>query len=137
MGILLYSKNGRVREERLVRVIHKLPQGHPLEIYHTINGISKRFRQPRGDLMIMVLLTGMRKDLIDLLLVKDLFFDIPTVLILPDNEKETINEGLKMIPRYMSYGDGTFEDIKGVLEKMFRQIERRMICGDYGQGKGG
>lgn len=56
MGILLYSNNGRECEERLLRVINDLPQRHTLEIYHTIKDIPKRFRQPRGDLAIMVLL---------------------------------------------------------------------------------
>jgi hypothetical protein len=74
----------------------------------------------------MVLLTGNRKDLVDLLHTKDLFFDIPMILILPDHEQETMNLGFKMIPRFISYGDDNFEDVKVVLEKMIRQAERRL-----------
>jgi hypothetical protein len=131
MGILLFSTNGKECEDRMVRAISELSQRQNVEIYRKVSDLSKRFRRPRGDITVMILLTGNRKDLIGLLNAKDLFFDIPIILILVDYEQETTNLGFKMIPRFISYGDDNFEDVKGVLEKMIRQAERRLGNGVF------
>lgn len=123
MGILIYSNNGKEREERLVRAIHSLTRWHSLEIIRSVDELTKRFRQPRGDLAVMVLLAGSSKDLADLHQVKDLFFDIPMILILPDGKRETVRYGFKLIPRFVSYEDSDFEDVKYVMAKMLGHSE--------------
>lgn len=135
MGILFFSTNGKKCEDRVVRVINDLSQKQNVETYRTVSDLSKRFRQPRREITVMVLSMGSRKDLVDLLQAKDLFFDIPMILILPDHEQETITLGFKMIPRFISYGDDNFEDVKVVLEKMIGQAERRFSNGLFKDGQ--
>ncbi|MGV8059618.1 MAG: hypothetical protein AB2L12_16600 [Smithellaceae bacterium] len=125
MGILIFSTSGKEHEERLVDLIDALPHRPALEIYHTLLELSERFRRPRDGAIIMVFLLGSREDLLSLLLIKDFFFDIPLILILPDREKETVSLGFKMLPRFVSYGDGTFEDLQSVMGNMLKQYEHR------------
>jgi hypothetical protein len=41
--------------------------------------------------------------------------------------KETARLGFKLYPRFVTYGDGNFEDVKGVLGNMLKQVEKRGI----------
>lgn len=125
MGVLLFSSNGKESEEKLIRAVNGLARQHPLEVFHTIETISRRFRQPKKDLELMVVLAGSREDLQSLLLVKDLFFNIPLILILPDSDQETLKMGFKLLPRFVSFKDDSFRDVKMVVEKMLAHVERR------------
>jgi hypothetical protein len=102
-----------------------LTRSHALEVFHSIDELTIRFREPRGSLAVMIFIGGSRKDLIDLHDIKNMFFDLPMILILPDRMKETARLGFKLYPRFVTYGDGNFEDVKGVLGNMLKQVEKR------------
>lgn len=125
MGILIFSTNGKESEEKLVDLIHAQSHKHTLEIYHTLLELSERFHRPREAAIIMVFLPGSREDLLSLLLIKEFIFDIPLILILPDREKETVRLGFKLLPRFMTYADGSFKDVQSVIENMLKQYEIR------------
>ena len=125
MGILLFANSGKEIEEKLVDLINAFPQKHTIEICHSIFELSERFHQPRQDVVTMVFLVGSREDILSLLLLKKLFFDIPLILILPDREKETARLGFKMIPPFVSYEDGNFEEIQSVMTNMLKQYDLR------------
>jgi len=89
-----------------------------IEAYQTIEHLSGRLFEPRGDLIIMVLMASSSQDLLDLLLIRDLFYDIPIILILPDRKKDTVKKGHKFYPRFISYMDSDFSDVSLVLSNM-------------------
>jgi hypothetical protein len=127
MSILLFSNNGQECENRLVEVVRSLTRSHALEVFHSVEELAIRFREPRGSLAVMIFIAGSRKDLIDLHDINNMFFDLPMILILPDRMKETARLGFKLYPRFVTYGDGDFEDVKGVLGNMLKQVEKRGI----------
>jgi hypothetical protein len=127
MSILLFSNNGQECENRLVEVVRSLTRSHALEVFHSVEELAIRFREPRGSLAVMIFIAGSRKDLIDLHDINNMFFDLPMILILPDRMKETARLGFKLYPRFVSYGDGKFEDVKGVLGNLLRRFEERDI----------
>ncbi|MCG6533650.1 MAG: hypothetical protein L7F78_02955, partial [Syntrophales bacterium LBB04] len=115
MGVLLFSNNGKESEKKLVRAINGIANQHSLEVFHTIETISQRLRQPQKNPALMVILAGSREDLNDLYFLKDLFWNIPLILILPDSDQETRNMGFKLFPRYVSFKDGSFKDVQSVM----------------------
>lgn len=124
MKLILYANGSNEVEERLGNIIETLiPE--KLEIFRTIDSLSRRLRQPLNDVAIAVLLATKRKDLLKLLSIKDLFDDIKIILILPDSNKDTISLGYKLYPRFVSYADSNFMDVAAVLEKMFRVINNK------------
>ena len=127
MSILLFSNNGRECENRLVEVVRSLTRSHALEVFHSVEELAIRFREPRGSLSVMIFIAGSRLDLVDLHSIKELFFDLPIILVFPDRMKETARLGFKLYPRFVSYGDGKFEDVKGVLGNLLRRFEERDI----------
>lgn len=118
VSVLFFSGETNGVEEKIQRIIDALVPKDENEIYRTIEGLSSRFRRPRGNLAVMILSAASQKDLLDLLLIRQLFDGIPMILIIPDREKDTIFKGRKLFPRFMSYADGSFADVAAVLEKM-------------------
>lgn len=57
--------------------------------------------------------------------VKEIFMDTPLVLILPDQEERTLALGHSLLPRFISYADGSVSGLVDVLEKMVRTAESR------------
>ena len=122
MGVLLFSKEIKEAAKKLQTVIESLVPKGEIEIYQTIESLSSRFHRPRGNLAILILLAASKKDLIDLLLIRQLFNDIPIILILPDRDKETILQGRKLFPRFISFADGDCLDVDAVLGKMVKHM---------------
>jgi hypothetical protein len=104
-----------------------LTRSHALEVFHSIDELTIRFREPRGSLAVMIFIAGSRLDLVDLHSIKELFFDLPMILVFPDRNKETARLGFKLYPRFVTYCDGDFEDVKGVLGNMLKKVEKRGI----------
>jgi len=118
MALLFYYKKNNDGGRELLKVIQAQVPSGKIEIYQTIDHLSGRLFQPRGDLAIMVLMASSNKDLLDLLLIRDLFYDIPIILILPDRNGKTVEMGHKIYPRLISYIDSDFSDVALVLPNM-------------------
>jgi len=48
----------------------------------------------------------------------DWLWDTRIILILPDRDRETITNGLKLRPRFFTYADEDFGEVAAVLAKM-------------------
>jgi len=59
-----------------------------------------------------------RNDLTELLPIIDLFRRVRIILLLPDRKPETIKIGYQLEPRFMSFVDRGFEEVRAVLAKM-------------------
>jgi hypothetical protein len=118
MKIILYLPWTDGIGKRLFGMIEKLVIADEIEVFRTIDSLAHRLRQPVFDLKIAVLLTTTRKELSEILLIKDLFQDIRIILILPDGDSDTISMGHKIYPRFISYIDSNFEDVAVALSNM-------------------
>ena len=118
MTLIYYTPTSNSAGERLRKAINAVVPAKRTEIYRTIGSLSRRLRQPTYNLNIAILLAAGRKELSDLLSLRDLFRDIRIILLLPDRKKETISKGHKLYPRFLSYIDTDFTDVAAVFEKM-------------------
>lgn len=118
MKLLFYSRLMEREGEQLLRLIKRMVSEEKTEIYRTIASLSNRLRQPIEDLNIAVLLTFSREDLLNILSIRELFWNLRIILILPDREDDTIAKGHILRPRFLSYLDSDFAEVAAVLGNM-------------------
>ncbi len=122
MSILLFSSESECCE-KLVEELHDLlVVGDGIERFHTIEQMKRKLRQPCGKLKIAVLITGNQDELNKILSIRDLLSILPIILITPDNEKETINKGHKLYPRFLSSLDSDPKVVSNVVNKILENI---------------
>ncbi len=125
MALIYYTQNNNGIGERLQKAINAAVPEELTKVYGSLESLSQRLCQLTYNLKIAVLLAANREELLGILSVRDLFRDIPIILILPDQEKETVSDGLRLSPRFFTYVDSNFKDVTGVLEKMMKHMNRK------------
>ena len=123
MGILFYANGAAEASHLLLAEIESVVKATDIEIFRTAGDLNSRLRQFRCNLEVAVLMASSRKELQHLVSLQDLFGDIRIILILPDSDRDTISQGHKLYPRFLSYVDGNFADVAAVLAKMLRKVE--------------
>ena len=118
MKLLLYTTASQGVAERARTVLEPIVPEGDVEIYRTINALSRRLRQPKADLTIVVLLLASREDVLDLLAIRHLFRNVRIILVVPDLEDETIALAHRLRPRFLSYLDGNFPGLATVVNRM-------------------
>lgn len=117
MNVLFYGKMTHGSGERLKKVIEALVPEN-VKICRTIDSLCHGLRQPGHNMTIAVLLASSREDLVDILSIRDLLYDVRIILILPDRKDDTIAKGHTLSPRFLSYIGSDFIDVAAVLDKM-------------------
>jgi hypothetical protein len=116
--VVLYIPTEIVFGEQVMEMIKTIESVEQTEIYRTIDNLPPRLRQLDNAPSIAVLIAFTRKELSSLLSIRNLLSDIPTILVIPDREKETIAIGHTFFPRLLSFADRGFEDVIAVLRKI-------------------
>jgi len=122
MTLLIYTTKMGGAGERLLQTVDTVVSGENVKIYWTIDGLSRRLRQPRKDVNLAILLASFKQDLVDLLSIRDLLSDMKIILILPDSDPETVAKGHMLRPRFLTYCDSDFVDVAAVLSLMVRNL---------------
>jgi hypothetical protein len=116
--VILYARVMEGAGEKLFQFIQKAKPTQDTEIYASIDQFSQRLRQPRGELTVAVIVANSKEDLLNLLFIRNLLQDIRIILVLPDREKDTIEKGHRLYPRFMSYVDSNLEEVEAVLKNV-------------------
>jgi hypothetical protein len=121
MKVLYYGTMNHNDGKRLQTAIESIVPIENTEIYRKIEELDRRLRLPTCDITISVFFTKSKAELFDLVLLKESLLKLRIILILPDEDKETINMGHTLFPRFITYIDSDFKDVKAVLRKMIQQ----------------
>lgn len=116
MNVLYYSTGEP--GERLQRMIQDIVPRERLEIFRTFEGFSDRLRKPMDDIPVAVILAATDDDLLTILSISHLLYDVRFILVLPDREDPTVAIGHSLKPRFLSYTDSDFREVTAVLGKM-------------------
>jgi len=122
MTVLIYSIKTKGAGERILQVIETVVSEGNVNIYRSIDALSRGLRQPRNDMTIALLLASSKEDLLDLLSIRDLLWDMKIILVLPNSDPDTVAKGHMLKPRFLSYCDGDFVDVAAVLSLMIRNL---------------
>ncbi len=126
MEFLFYSSEKKEVGKRVQDIIEGLVSEKEVGIYRTVESLTDRLLQLPRNLSMSVILTTTIKELEDVIMIHDLLFDIPIILILPDRNIETSLKGQQLRPRFSSYIDSDFTDVSAVLGKMLDRFQHRV-----------
>jgi hypothetical protein len=118
MSILVYYTDSADAGTSLRQIIENSFQDEKIEVYREIEALSQRLHRPFFDLTVAVLFCCSKSDLLDILALRPLLKDVRIILILPDDDDDTLAKGHALGPRFLSYHDEDFSDVAGVLSRM-------------------
>jgi predicted methyltransferase len=125
MAVIFYKSSSNGISEKLQRAIEAvIPEGE-MEIYLSINRFLERILQFSYDESIAILLTSSRKELHEVISIREQLRDLRIILILPDKEELTVAMGHTLYPRFLSYVDSDFMDVTLVLKRMIDLSDKR------------
>ncbi|MBC8440420.1 MAG: hypothetical protein H8D87_12140 [Deltaproteobacteria bacterium] len=121
--LFLYARKIDDISKQLEKAIKLFVPETNIEIRLSIDSLSDSLSHSANHNTIAILLAAGKKDLDDLLTIYDLLVTIHCILILPDDDMETIAKGHKLYPRFISYTNSDFKDTGAVLEKILKTIK--------------
>ncbi len=119
--VLLFSSAMGRAEYRVRQILGELGQG--VVGYRSIKRFSRRFDRPRGEIRMMVFLIPDHDVLNQLISLREKFYDLPVVLVLPDTNRDTLLKGHKFYPRYITFTGGDFWDLAVTLQNIFHRFQ--------------
>jgi hypothetical protein len=120
--VFLYASTETAGAKRLVESAKILIPGTTLEIFDSVDSISARLRSPRTEPIIMAIQVASRHELANILDLSELVNDTSLFLVLPDRRPDTVSQGLRLRPQYITYSDADVVTGAAFLKKMFDKI---------------
>jgi len=132
MAILLYSSEMQGNEKRLFEMT-----GFPdVDIIRSIDDLKSRLSNPlcKGDAgpclfpefyKILVLIIQDIDELNRMLEFRELFFDLQVIMVIVNDDPETLSKAYQLRPRYINVNAWDFMDVAIVLLRMIKRHEHR------------
>ena len=118
VNLIIYKKTRDAAEGQLQVLFESLVSKQNIDIYHSVGSLKQKILRTSYAEGIVILVAEKRDDLAELVPILDLFRKLRIILVLPDREPETIQIGYQLEPRYLSFIDRGYAEIKAVLQKM-------------------
>ena len=118
MDLLVFTPFKDQSGRRLQSLVGNLDWEGTIEIFHSLPQMTSRLFHPSGRETIALLLASTSQDLTHLVNLGSLLDNLRLILVLPDGEAETIAQGHRLHPRFLTYRGGDFSDVALVLQKM-------------------
>jgi hypothetical protein len=116
--VVFYAQRTKGLGDRLRRLIEALVTKKETVICRTVDSLSGALRQPQNHLSLAVLIAASEEELNELVGLRDLLEYVPIVLVLPNRRVQTIAQGHRLRPRFLTDVDSDWIDIAAVLSKM-------------------
>jgi len=120
-NILLYTAPSHRVAIKLKNTIQSISMENNLLVVTNMRALSEILHKPLNRVDAAVIFRATRKGLINLLSFRDELLRLPVILILPDQKNETIANGHSLRPRFLSYMDSDFSDVRDVLQKILNK----------------
>lgn len=89
-----------------------------LEVFYDLRAFAARMHQSKDSRSVALIWDPAREDLGELGSMRDLLTGVRVLLILHDQDKETIALAHKLLPAYIAYVDDEIPDIVSVLRRL-------------------
>ena len=122
MGVLYYAAEGNAIGLKQQQILDRVVSLEGVETFLDLDSFSKRLCSFPSCMSIVVLLASTREDLVKLRSIKHLLDDTRILLVLPDDQQETVRMAHELTPRFLTYLDGDFSDLSAVLQKMTGRV---------------
>ncbi len=118
MSVLLYTGKSTSLGERLRRVVESGTSGQEIELLKKMDGLAGRLQQRVYDIDAAVLLLSTKEELEAILSLREWLAGLRVILVLPDEDRDTISKAHRLSPRFITFLDRRFVDVAAVLAKM-------------------
>lgn len=118
MSWLLYLPDDSPLEERLFSVIDDAVPESDFEICRSTEDLAKRLHQAFLDVRVLVLCLEDKAALDEIVSRGELLSNRKNILILPDEETNTMAKAFTLSPSFISWVDSDFSDLGKVLKRM-------------------
>jgi hypothetical protein len=131
MSLILYGRQYEDNGIQFRSDINTLASKNEVEMLNTPESLAKRLLQVSCRQAIVVIVTKKRDELVCLLPIVHLLRKARVILVVPDQDPETLKIGYKLEPRFLKCGDNDFTEVHAVLKNMLRgdkgniKIQRR------------
>ena len=118
MNIILYKANEQQESDSLWGVVcESVPTGMA-EKYSSLEEFKNRLLLYKNNIEIVLLTARTKEELKQFIGLREFLADIRVILILPDRDHDTLSNAHALYPRFITYIDGDYSDLKAVLTKM-------------------
>lgn len=117
MQLIVYTNPADNSAGLLQNEISKMPLLQA-EFVHNHENLMQALRSHMVFRFVVVFQAAGQKDFIFLKSIKNILFDARLILVLPNREKDTIEQGCSLYPRFITYADSDHRDVTAVLNKM-------------------
>lgn len=118
MNVFFLSDIRNDTRKRLQRVLEYMLPKKNIKYIKSVAELEKNLRQTSPKTALTVILHVNKAKLLSILPIKELLEDISIILILNDQDSETIALGHNLRPRFITFADSDFLDVASVLMKM-------------------
>jgi len=118
MALILYLSRGGKFEERLRKIVQETVPKEKVEVYRTLEGLSSRLHKSIFDIRAMVISVSNREELLGFLYLRDFLNDLRIVLILSEDDPETIAMAHALRPRFLAWRESNLSNIGLVLQRI-------------------
>jgi hypothetical protein len=118
MDVILYSAQNKAGQ-RLQQAVEILIPKHSIEVCSTFSALVQRLHQPLDNIKQIVLNVSGKKDLQDVITLRDILWHYRVILVLPHRDAAITFLGHLLRPRLIScFSDSSFLDVLAVLRHM-------------------
>ena len=107
---------------RLREIIEGVALPENIIVVRSTENLLRILRQPLNGVAAAVIFDAAERELNSLLPFKELLLRMPVILVLSDSSTETIAKGHSLRPRFVTYADSDFSDLRDVLRKMLGRM---------------
>ena len=117
MNLVLYAPPGDDDGSRLEALVRDTRSGESLEVYHSLAGLVRALGDRRNGPTTCILVTPDRRQLLEIAESRDALGGVHLVLVLPDQDEETLAIAHRLRPRFLTCGGGNFRDLLAVIDR--------------------
>lgn len=118
MAVIFYLPACERRGEELLNCMMAELSPKETETYRYFTDLRQRLQCPFPDINVAVLLCLTKDDLQEIFTLGEFLMELRIILVLPDDDTETIIKGHNLRPRYLSWLDNDVFDVVTVLKRM-------------------
>ena len=135
MASIVYTPSLNELERRFLALLEIAIPKKKFEICRSTGELSARLGMPLSNVKVAVLFGVTRTEITQILSLGDLMTDVKSILVLSDEDKDTMAKVHKLRPRYVTWADCDLIDIVTVIKRMVDlydvpQSRRRKLQGD-------
>ena len=118
MASILYLPSENELERRFRKLLGFAAPKRKFEIFRTAGELSEKLRKPHSNIRVAVLFTLSHEEIMGILPLGDLMVNVKSILILPDDDRDTLVKAHTLRPRYVTCADCDPIDIVTVFKRM-------------------